>query len=203
LTVPLYLKVSPQNPITTEPYIKSTNSLTNKWSEALSANTKPVIGLNWRGNRADTLKQNRNIPAEYFETITRTCDANFLSLQKDSRHSESETIFGVEKTSKLQPEINAIANSDASEDFLEYVAIIENCDLVITTATTVAHIAGGMGKPTWILLERIPDWRWGLEGNSCFWYPSARLFRQKDHGDWKELIQVVARELKKYLKEIQ
>jgi hypothetical protein len=81
-------------------------------------------------------------------------------------------------------------------DFLETAAIIANCDLVITSDTSVAHLAGGMGKKTWLLLKKVPEWRWGLEGETSFWYPSMRLFRQKERGNWDEVMERVAEELR-------
>ena len=76
-------------------------------------------------------------------------------------------------------------------DFLETAAIIANCDLIITSDTAIAHLAGGMGKTTWLLLQKIPEWRWGLEGESTFWYPTMRLFRQTERGNWDEVMQRV------------
>ena len=90
-----------------------------------------------------------------------------------------------------QPEI------DNTWDFLENAAIIENCDLIITSDTSIAHLAGGMGKKVWLLLKDIPYWTWGLKSESTFWYPSMRLFRQKERNNWIEVIERVSNELKK------
>ena len=67
-------------------------------------------------------------------------------------------------------------------DFVETAAIVANCDLVVTSDTSVARLAAGMGRPTWLLLTRMLDWCWGLEGETTFWYPSMRLFRQRERG---------------------
>ena len=83
--------------------------------------------------------------------------------------------------------------------FLETAAIIANCDLVITSDTVVAHLAGAMGIPTWLLLHHIPDWRWGLKGNETSWYPSMRLFRQNVRNDWHEVMERVSIELEKII----
>jgi hypothetical protein len=85
-------------------------------------------------------------------------------------------------------------------DFLETAAIITNCDLVITSDTSVAHLAGGLGKTTWLLLQKTPDWRWGLEGDSSFWYPSMRLFRQTERGNWNEVMERVAEALQEHFR---
>ena len=83
-------------------------------------------------------------------------------------------------------------------DFLETAAIIANCDLVITSDTSVAHLAGGMGKTTWLLLKNVPEWRWGLKGDTTFWYPSMRLFRQKERGNWNKVMEQVAGAVHEY-----
>ena len=88
-----------------------------------------------------------------------------------------------------------IVDSDTSEDFLELAAIISNCDLIITTGSTIAHLSAAIGIPTWVLLPKVPDWRWGLEGESCFWYPSMRLFRQNEINQWQDVLHCVSLEL--------
>ena len=164
----------------------------------MSTEQQPVIGINWKGNRKDLIKSSRNVPIEYFTKTTSNTKATFLSLQRDSQSSELKKILSDRNAFKFQDEINRIADSDDPEDFLEYAAIITNCDLVITTDTTVAHIASGMGIPTWVLLQKTPEWRWGLEGDTSFWYPTMRLFRQKDRGEWEEVMERVAEELEEY-----
>jgi hypothetical protein len=77
-------------------------------------------------------------------------------------------------------------------DFAETAGAISCLDLVITVDTAVAHLAGAMGKPVWILLPFVPDWRWQMEGPNSPWYPSARLFRQSLRGDWPGVMSAVA-----------
>jgi hypothetical protein len=81
---------------------------------------------------------------------------------------------------------------DACWDFLDSAALVACCDLVISSDSAVAHLAGGLGQPTWLLLKHSPDWRWGLTGEDSVWYPSMRLFRQRQPGDWGEVIERVA-----------
>ncbi len=73
-------------------------------------------------------------------------------------------------------------------DFSYTAAVIENLDLVISVDTSLAHLAGALGKPVWVLLPASPDWRWQLDRDDSPWYPSARLFRQRQAGDWREVI---------------
>jgi tetratricopeptide (TPR) repeat protein len=82
-----------------------------------------------------------------------------------------------------------------SDAFLDTAAIMEGLDLIITADTSVAHLAGALGRPTWVALKLVPDWRWGLEGDFTPWYPSMRLFRQKSRDDWKNVFARMEREL--------
>ena len=188
LSIPHYLNVSPDNPIITEPYIKTKEELILKWKMILSAEKRPIIGINWQGNpRAEKSGLlGRSLPLETFSPIAHCCDAVFLSLQKGFGSEQLETCSFKEHFVGCQPQVNE------TWDFLETAAIIANCDLVITSDTSVAHLSGGMGQTTWLLLKKVPDWRWGLEGETTFWYPSMRLFRQTQPGDWESLIQTVA-----------
>ncbi len=192
LSVPRHLDVSPDNPIITEPYVKTSDELITKWKDILSVEQRPIVGINWQGNRSDITKKERNVALEEFATIANSRNITLISLQRGARFDEIESCSFSASFTKKQPNINEIANSDLDLDFIKYAAIIANCDLIITTATTLAHLAGGMGKRTWTLIPSSPDWRWGLKGDTSFWYPSMRLFRQKERSVWAEVLQRVA-----------
>ncbi len=81
---------------------------------------------------------------------------------------------------------------EASGPFMDTAALLMNLDLVVTSDTAVAHLAGALGRPVWVLLGAVPDWRWGLEGTDSSWYPSMRLFRQTTLDDWTVPIDRVA-----------
>ena len=115
-----------------------------------------------------------------------------ISLQKGFGSEQLETCSFKDRFVSCQDQVNE------TWDFLETAAIVANCDLVITSDTSVAHMAGGMGKTTWLLLHKVPDWRWGLNGDSTFWYPSMRLFRQKERGNWNEVMERVAEALQRH-----
>jgi ADP-heptose:LPS heptosyltransferase len=83
-------------------------------------------------------------------------------------------------------------------DFADTAAVIENLDLVITVDTSVAHLAGAMGKPVWVILPVNPDWRWMYERTDSPWYPTMRLFRQTRPDDWASIMQRIARSLAEY-----
>jgi len=198
LSVPKYLEVSPRNPIIIEPYIKTSEKLIEKWRCVFSDKKRPIIGINWKGNRKDLKRKGRDIPIEHFKNITRSVEGSFLSFQRCTQASELKQLSIHQNKSKVQDEIHRLADSDDPEDFLEYAAIIKNCDLVITNCSTLVHLAGGMGVQTWIVMEKIPNWQWGLYSDKSCWYPSARLFRQKNIGEWQDLIFSVVEELKNF-----
>ena len=194
LSVPRHLEVSPQNPIITEPYIKTTAELTAKWADILGANEKPIIGINWQGNPKveKTGLRGRSLALETFAPVADNRPISLLSLQKGFGSEQLDTCSFKDRFISCQDQVND------TWDFLETAAIIANCDLVITSDTSVAHLAGGMGKTTWLLLHKVPDWRWGLEGDTTFWYPSMRLFRQKERGNWDEVMERVAQALQEH-----
>jgi Flp pilus assembly protein TadD len=194
LSVPKHLGVSPENPVSNEPYIKTKNELRTKWEKILSVERRPLIGINWQGNPAHekTNSNGRSLPLEAFAPIAASTNAGLLSLQKGFGSEQLDTCSFKDRFVCCQDQIN-----DAW-DFLETAAIIANCDLVITSDTSVAHLAGGMGKTTWLLLKKIPEWRWGLAGHTTFWYPSMRLFRQRERGNWNEVMERVAEALQAY-----
>ena len=127
-----------------------------------------------------------------FAPITSSRHISFLSLQKGFGSEQLETCSFKDRFVSCQDQVNETWN------FLETAAIIANCDLVITSDTSVAHLAGGMGKTTWLLLKKVPEWRWGLGGDTTFWYPSMRLFRQRERGNWDEVMERVAQALQEH-----
>ena len=119
----------------------------------------------------------------------------FLSLQKGFGSEQLDYCSFKDKFVSCQDQI------DSTWDFLENASIIENCNLIITSDTSIAHLAGGMGKKVWLLLKDIPHWTWGLEGESTFWYPSMRLFRQNKRNNWQNVMETVSSTIKKELDE--
>ncbi len=191
LSVPRYLEVSPSNPIITDPYIKTSVELVAKWADILSKEQKPIIGINWQGNpdHEKTTSIGRSLPLETFAPIATKTNALLLSLQKGFGSEQLQTCSFRHRFVSCQEQVNE------TWDFLETAAIIANCDLIITSDTAMAHLAGGMGKTNWLLLKKVPEWRWGLDGDTTFWYPSMHLFRQKERGNWDEVMEQVTNKL--------
>jgi ADP-heptose:LPS heptosyltransferase len=87
------------------------------------------------------------------------------------------------------------AFDEGRDAFVDSAAVMQNLDLVITSDTSVAHVAGALARPCWVALKHTPDWRWMLKRNDCVWYPTMRLFRQPSRGDWRSVFAEMAREL--------
>jgi len=196
LSLPRHLGITPVNPIVKTPYIKTTELLVYKWKQIISKNTSLLIGINWQGNpktEESILQKGRSLPLESFSEISSNKDISLISLQKGFGSEQLQSCSFIDKFLNCQDEISE------TWDFLETAAIISNCNLIITSDTSVAHLAGGLGKDVWLLLKYVPEWRWGLEGESSFWYPSMRLFRQNKSRSWQEVMKYVASELTEYI----
>ena len=192
LSIPKLLNVTPDNPVVTEPYVHASVEHVIKWKKILSKEKAPIIGINWQGEpkTEKTFLRGRSLPLEFFSTISQKNDCKFLSLQKGFGSDQLEVCSFKDRFVHCQDQVSN------TWDFLETAAIIHNCDLIITSDTSVAHLAACMGKTTWCLLHYVPDWRWGMKGKTTFWYPSMRLFRQKEINNWADVLERVAIELK-------
>jgi tetratricopeptide (TPR) repeat protein len=155
------------------------------WENRLGRQTRLRIGLIWSGNAIHKNDHNRSIPLQVMARILDT-DATFVSLQMDPRAADRETL-------RERPEIIDLT-ADLT-DFSETAALVSCLDLVITVDTSVAHLAGALGRPTWILLPYLPDWRWLLDRDDSPWYPTMRLFRQSKSRDYSEVLDRVRSEL--------
>lgn len=144
-----------------------------------------AVGLVWGGNPNHINDRQRSIPQEQFLSLTATPGISFYSLQ-------------VGATDKARRELARAKVTDLAPNFTDFAdtaAAIQALDLVITVDTSVAHLAGALGKPVWVLLPFVPDWRWMLNRSDSPWYPSARLFRQSKRGDWASVLKEVKQAL--------
>jgi len=194
LDLPKLLQISHSNPGLPSNYLRTKEAHSLKWSKKLSSLSNPVIGINWQGNPEHELTglKGRSLPLHSFSRVAHNSNGSILSLQKGYGSEQLLDCGFSDYFCSHQEEINQ------TWDFLETAAIIENCDLVITSDTAVAHLSGSLGQTTWLLLTRTSEWRWGLEGDKTFWYPSMRLFRQTEKGNWSEVIKRVEAELQNF-----
>ena len=170
------------------PYLAASHERIERWRTRLGETTGPRIGLAWSGSTTLKNDHNRSIGlARLTALLSEGC--SLVSLQKDVRDSDRPALDG-----------SAIARFENDiADFQDTAALVTLMDLVISVDTSVAHLAGAMAKPVWILLPFSPDWRWLLEREDSPWYPTARLFRQRRIGDWEPVIEKVRRELQQLI----
>jgi len=145
------------------------------WKQRLGAHDRLRVGLCWAGNPRQLDDHNRSIALRTFSRIL-DVDATFVSVQKETKPGDRAA---------LQEMTGIIDMTDHLSDFAETAALVNCLDLVITVETSVAHLAGALGRPTWTLLCYTPDHRWLLDRDDSPWYPTMRLFRQTSPGDWQ------------------
>jgi tetratricopeptide (TPR) repeat protein len=144
------------------------------------------IGVTWSGNAENIRNSGRRIPFDSLRPIFGVEGVTFYSLQLGP---EGRVLQENPEGWPLYDHIGEIHN------FADTATVIMELDLIISVDTAVAHLAGALGKPVWTLLPFVPDWRWGLEGETTSWYPTMRLFRQPRLGDWDSVIHRVKEEL--------
>ena len=181
------------------PYLFAKAKSIQHWKNILrKPNQRPLIALHWQGNPEHemTLSRGRSIPLQELEPLLNVEGLEWLSLQKGPGSEQLDSLQWRQRFHQRQSVV------DDCWDFQETASILMNCDLVITSDSGLAHLAAGLGRPTWILLMQIPEWRWGLEGSTTPWYQNMRLFRQQARNDWAGLIQKQVRPaLKQWLKQ--
>jgi Flp pilus assembly protein TadD len=168
------------------PYVDPDPAQVEAWGQRLRGNSLR-IGLAWGGNPNHPHELWRSIPLEQLTPLTNLEGTTFYSLQLGA---------AARQIRQLGSQVHLIDLQDEQKDFGHTAAIVSQLDLVISVDTSVAHLAGAMGKPVWILLNNSPDWRWLLEREDSPWYPTARLFRQASFGNWQGVVARVERELR-------
>lgn len=167
------------------PYLRADPGLVERWRPRLAGEGLRV-GLVWAGRKSykDDLKRSLSLPL--FAPLAGVEGARFYALQVGD---------GAEQAASPPPGLELVDLGTGIRNFADTAAILAQLDLVISADTAVAHLAGGLGVPVWVLLPKACDWRWLMEREDSPWYPTARLFRQKRRGEWGEVLERVASEL--------
>jgi tetratricopeptide (TPR) repeat protein len=159
--------------------------LVQAWEDRLGPHDRLRVGLVWSGNPTHTNDRNRSMPLRTLSALL-DVDARFVSLQKNPKPEDAATLH--ERDEIVDP-------TALLTDFAETAALLSCLDLVITVDTSVAHLAAALGRPTWIMLPYVPDWRWLLDREDSPWYPTVRLFRQNETREYESVIERVRSEL--------
>lgn len=146
------------------------------------------VGLCWQGNPKAPVEKGRSIPLSAFARLAAVPGVAFVSLQKG---------FGRDQTPPQGMRLADLGDDfdAAGGAFLDTAAVVASLDLVITSDTAMAHVAAALGRPVWLVVKRVPEWRWGLSGGRSPWYPSMRIFRQRSDGDWSDPMRDAAADL--------
>jgi tetratricopeptide (TPR) repeat protein len=180
-SLPLAFGTRPDCVPSTVPYLSVPEALKAQWRDKLAALSGLRVGLVWNGSSIYKRSALRNIPLERFRPLGGLPGVQLISLQKGDAAAEARSFRGLI--------MNYI---DECADLLDTGALVESLDIVVTVDTSVAHLAGALGKPVWLLNRFESEWRWGLEGDRSPWYPTLRIFRQHALGDWDTVIARVA-----------
>jgi tetratricopeptide (TPR) repeat protein len=180
LSLPLIFGTTLYNVPHNVPYIIPDPARLQIWAEKIPPSPKTLrVGLTWAGNPRYRNDRIRSCPPGLLEPLAQIPNVKFFSLQKERSANPPESLHLIDLTADLT-------------DFTETAAMISQLDLVITVDTAIAHLAGALAKPTWLMLPQVPDWRWLTDRADSPWYPTLKLFRQTTAGDWADVIGRVA-----------
>jgi hypothetical protein len=200
MSLPLALKTNIKNIPAPKKYLYADPEKIIGWRKKLGSRKRLRIGVVWQGGtrknepRSWGLNKKRNININLLKELL-TKDIEIFSLQKGT-----DAVKELENFKKENTDITIHDHTDMLLDFSDTAALIENLDLIITVDTAVAHLAGALGKETWILNRFDTCWRWFSDHRSSSpWYPSVRIFTQKEPGQWEGVVREVGVELKNYI----
>jgi tetratricopeptide (TPR) repeat protein len=185
-SLPLAFKTEPASIPADIPYLRADQGRLAQWRARIDDLPGKRITIAWAGNASHANDRNRSIDLKLLEPLLALEGTSFLSIQRELRGDDAETLARLSNVRHLGGEF---------ADMADTAAIAALTDLTISVDTSVVHLAGALGRPVWVMLPFAPDWRWTLSGGNCPWYPQARLFRQPALGDWPGAIAALRAEL--------
>lgn len=188
LSVPGILGTNTDNIPASIPYILADPDLSARWKVRVNSYRGFKVGIAWQGNPNYKGDRRRSIPLEYFEPLTKIPEVRVFSLQGG---------FGREQLTTQSTDWDIV---DLGLPFADTAAAMMSLDLIITSDTVIAHLAGALGRPVWMALSCTPDWRWFLRRLDSPWYPTMRLFRQPGLRQWPLTFEGIAAELRELVK---
>ncbi len=178
-SLPLACKTDASNIPAGVPYLRAPESSLAKWRPRLENLPSPRVALAWSGSSAHPNDKNRSLSFAQLKPLVSAPGASFVSVQRDLRDEDAQALSHEPGILHLGPEL---------DEFADTAAVLALCDLVVCVDTSVAHVAGALGRPVFLLLPFQPDWRWMLDRDASPWYPAIRLFRQAAPRDWESAI---------------
>ena len=193
LSLPLAFKTDLASIPGKSPYLGVEDGLVERWRERIGRHGFK-IGICWQG-ATSKIDAGRSFPLAALHPIARLPGVRLISLHKGAGEAQLQSLPEGMTVETLG------ADFDAGPDaFLDSAAVMKNLDLVISSDTAIAHLAGALAVPVWIALKHVPDWRWMLDRADSPWYPTARLFRQRVRDDWSDVFVEIEKELSMLVK---
>lgn len=175
------------------PYVHADPERAQRWAARLAGDRAALrVGLVWGGNPRNAEDRFRSLPLSALAPLAGIPGVRYYALQKGPREHDADT---------PPPGLDIVNLGPELADFADTAAVVAQLDLVVSVCTSVAHLAGAMGKPLWVMLHRAADWRWLTERSDCPWYPTARLFRQTRRGEWSDVVDGVRAALAQRVRE--
>jgi FkbM family methyltransferase len=168
------------------PYLDLEPGSVERWSERIRGDAALKVGLVWAGSPDHPRDRYRSVSLQMLAPVLNVKGVRFFLLQKGKAAAEATSI---------EPDIDMVNLGAELEDLTDAAAAINELDLLICVDTSLAHLAGALGKPVWVLLPKPADWRWLLDREDSPWYPTMRLFRQSRRADWSDVIDRLAKAL--------
>jgi hypothetical protein len=166
-------------------YLTVSNALIDYWRDWLKAHTQlKRVGIAWQGNPSHHADVYRSVPLEVLRPLSRVGGIDLISLQFGFGCEQLDSCDFADRIVRLPSHVDTDGGA-----FTDTAAIVRNLDCVVTTDTSIAHLAGTVATPVALMLGCVPDWRWGLEGESTAWYPTMKLIRQEQLGIWDNVIE--------------
>jgi tetratricopeptide (TPR) repeat protein len=188
MSLPITLGTTLENIPAQVPYLPipddALREAAGRFESTARVNAQLRVGLVWRGSPTHAEDSLRSVPFQLLEPLFGVANVEFFSLQLGAGSAELATTQA--KITDLAPAIGDVADT---------AALLTHLDLLITVDTSVAHLAGALGRPVWVFLHHVPDWRWMMEREDSPWYPTMRLFRQQEADNWQPVIEAVRAEL--------
>ncbi|WP_229266663.1 tetratricopeptide repeat protein [Leptospira sp. severe_002] len=179
MSLPLALKTTPQNIPAEIPYLRASEDRIAKWRPKLDTLAAPRVAIAWSGRATHVNDRNRSLTLAALEPLLATPNVRFVSIQRELRAADAERLARDPRILHVGGEL---------DDFSDTAAVLALADLAICVDTSVAHLAGALGRPVWALIPFQPDWRWGMTGSRTPWYPGVELWRQAEPSDWTNVI---------------
>jgi hypothetical protein len=176
------------------PYLDAEPALMEAWRHRLGSYAGFRVGIVWQGNPQFRFDRLRSIPLAQFSPLAQVPGVHLVSLQNGAGRDQLSALPGSFPVTDLGHQLD-----DATGAFLDTAAVMKNLDLVISSDTAAAHLAGALGVPVWVPLHDVPDWRWLLDREDSPWYLTMRLFRQSRPGQWEEVFERIAAALQRRL----